>query len=202
MSQQPPGPPPGTPPGQGVPPPAPAGGAAPYAGARPGPTDAQGRPLAEWWKRLVAAIIDGIIVGIPFNILAGIFGIGFGASTELEINPETGALETTGPGFLVGTLLMALLYLAIVGAYHIYFHGNEKGQTPGKMIMKLQVRDEATGGALGYGKAAVRFAVYWALSWFTCGIGGLLDGLWPLWDAKRQALHDKAANTLVIDVGQ
>ena len=26
----------------------------------------------------------------------------------------------------------------------------------------------------------------------------LLDGLWPLWDDKRQALHDKVAGTNVV----
>jgi uncharacterized RDD family membrane protein YckC len=26
----------------------------------------------------------------------------------------------------------------------------------------------------------------------------LLDGLWPLWDGRRQALHDKAAGTNVV----
>ena len=201
MSQQPPpGPPPGQTPGQPVPP---APGGAPYAGTAAGPTDAQGRPLAEWWKRLVAAIIDGIIVGIPLNIIFSIVGVGFATSTEFEVDPNTGAVTTTdaGMGFFGGLVVMSLIYLVLYGAYFVYFHGNERGQTPGKMIMKIQVRDEATGGALGYGKAALRMVVGWALSWFTCGIGGLLDGLWPLWDPKRQALHDKAANTLVIDIG-
>jgi uncharacterized RDD family membrane protein YckC len=27
----------------------------------------------------------------------------------------------------------------------------------------------------------------------------LLDGLWPLWDDKRQALHDKVAKTQVVE---
>ena len=201
MSQQPPaGPPPGQPPGQPMPP-APGGGAPPAYGA-PGPTDAQGRPLAEWWKRLVAAIIDGVIVGIPLNIILSIVGVGMFQASELEIDPVTGQLESTGPGFVVSLLLMSLVALAVWAAYFIFFHGSEKGQTPGKMIMKIQVRDEATGGPLGYGKAGLRLLVTWGLSWLTCGIGGLLNGLWPLWDPKRQALHDKVANTLVVDAPQ
>jgi uncharacterized RDD family membrane protein YckC len=32
------------------------------------------------------------------------------------------------------------------------------------------------------------------------GLFPLLDGLWPLWDDKRQALHDKAARTNVVRV--
>jgi uncharacterized RDD family membrane protein YckC len=78
-------------------------------------------------------------------------------------------------------------------------NGSEKGQTVGKMVMKIQVRDENTGGPIGYGKAALRTLVYLVLAAFTCGVGGLLDGLWPLWDPKRQALHDKPANSLVVD---
>ena len=30
--------------------------------------------------------------------------------------------------------------------------------------------------------------------------GFFIDLLWPLWDKKRQALHDKAARTVVVDV--
>ena len=30
------------------------------------------------------------------------------------------------------------------------------------------------------------------------GIFSILDSLWPLWDDKRQALHDKAARTNVV----
>jgi len=26
----------------------------------------------------------------------------------------------------------------------------------------------------------------------------LIDGVWPLWDSKRQALHDKIADTNVV----
>jgi len=28
----------------------------------------------------------------------------------------------------------------------------------------------------------------------------LLDGLWPLWDKKRQTLHDKVVRTVVLRV--
>ncbi len=162
-----------------------------------GPVDMQGRPLAEWWKRVVAAIIDGIIISIPFYILTAIFSVGI--SSTVECDPVTGICEGGG-GFIAGFFISWLIFMVLAIAYYVYFHGNEKGQTPGKMIMKIQVRDEATGGPLGYGKAALRWLVAGALG-FLCGIGSLLDALWPLWDPKRQALHDKAVSTVVIDVG-
>jgi len=145
----------------------------------------------------VAAIIDGIIISIPFYILMTILGVGM--ANQVEIDPVTG--EATGGGGLFAAFFLSwLLFMALAIAYYVYFHGNERGQTPGKMVMKIQLRDEATGGQVGYGKAALRWLVAGALG-FLCGIGSLLDILWPLWDPKRQTLHDKAANTLVVDVG-
>ena len=29
-------------------------------------------------------------------------------------------------------------------------------------------------------------------------IGGILDALWPVWDAQNQTLHDKAAGTVLL----
>src|SRR3712207_5165235 len=95
MSQQPPGPPPGHPPRQPMPP-APAGGGADAGG----PTDAQGRPLAEWWKRLVAAIIDAVIITIPYYILLAVLGLGFAASDEITIDRETGEITGGETGFI------------------------------------------------------------------------------------------------------
>ena len=197
MSQQPPGPPPGQPPGQPMPPAQPGGGA-PYAAAGQ-PTDAQGRVLAHWWKRAVSAIIDGIIVSIPSYILLAILGAGFFAADEIEVDPVTGEITSGGAGFLAGMLISSLIIFVLGVAYYVYFHGSEKGQTPGKMIMKIQLRDEATGGQVGYGKAALRRIVALVL-WILCYIPGVIDALFPLWDPKRQTLHDKAANTLVIDL--
>ena len=199
MSQQPPGPPPGQPPGQPMPP-APGGGA-PYGGGGAGqPTDSQGRVLAHWWKRAVAGLIDGIIIGIPYTIIGVVLGVGTFASAECVVN-EAGILECdAGPSFIVAWGISYLIYGVILTAYQTFFHGSEKGQTVGKMVMSLQIRDENTGGQVEYGKAALRGAVASALILFTCGIGSLLDALWPLWDPKRQALRDKAAGTVIIDL--
>ena len=201
MSQQPPGPPPGQPPGQGVPPSPAPGGGAPYGGGGAGqPTDSQGRVLAHWWKRLVAALIDGVILSIPYYILITVFSIGAADSLECTTDATTGITNCEGGGgFFAAFFISWLVYMILAIVYFVYFHGSDRGQTPGKMIMKIQVRDEATGGTVGYGKAFLRWLVAGLLG-LLCGIGSLIDGLFPLWDPKRQSLHDKAANTLVIDL--
>jgi uncharacterized RDD family membrane protein YckC len=169
------------------------------AGGYPGtmaPMGPGGRPMSEWWKRLVAFILDGIIVGIPTSIILNVIGVGL-ASTSVD--PNTGAV--TSPGLLSGALFFTILLSVLIPiVYFGLMNGGEKGQTVGKMALKIQVRDEATGGPIGIGRAFLRYLVYAALAGFTCGIGGLVDGLWPLWDPKRQALHDKAIKSVVVDV--
>ena len=85
--------------------------------------------------------------------------------------------------------------------YYTILNGSEKGQTLGKMAMKIAVRDEVTGGPIGYGKALLRYIAGMALAVITCGIGGLVDALFPLWDAKRQTIHDKVVKSVVVEVG-
>lgn len=167
-----------------------------------GPGGPGGAPLAEWWKRLVAAIIDGLIIGIPSNILGNILFGGMFVASQPRIDPSTGQL-VGGAGFFAGLLAatgaLILANLILSGAYSIYLHSS-RGQTVGKMAMKIKVVDMETGELIPYGRAGIRWGVQQLLAILTCGIGGLLDGLWPLWDQKRQALHDKPANTVVIDV--
>lgn len=162
----PPPPPPPTPP--------PPGGYPGQYGSPLGPVDAQGRPLAEWWQRLVAIIVDFFIVAIPSFMAAGV-----GAS-----------VAGNGGAFLGG--------LALATAYYGLLNGGERGQTVGKMALGIQVRDASAGGPIGPGRGAVRYLVVGVGAPLTFGLFALLDGLWPLWDPGRQALHDKVAGSVVI----
>jgi uncharacterized RDD family membrane protein YckC len=186
------------PPPPGAPPTTPQPGAPPpvsYGGPPVG-----GPPYSEWWKRVVAAIIDVLIIIIPGSILLGVLGLGTFAGAEVSCDPNTGVCTTDGPGFFIAFMVSMLVFAVIAIGYQVYFNGGEKGQTVGKMAMRIRVRDDATGGPIGYGKAFLRWLVAWALGSFTCGIGLLIDLLFPLWDPKRQTLHVQAANSVVIDV--
>lgn len=199
MSDYPPPPPPPPPPTQ---PPQYGYTAAPtqyggYATAPTGPTDAQGRPLAEWWKRVVAYLIDGFVVGVPSTIV--FVALMAGSISQVETDPITGEI-TGGGGTLIGSYLLGyVLMFVIATVYFGVMNGGAKGQTLGKMALKIQVRHATTGGPLGVGRGLGRYLVTIPLSLFTCGIGAVLDDLWPLWDAKRQALHDKVVNSVVVD---
>lgn len=131
----------------------------------------------------MALVIDGILIAIPTALFVGI--IGFGA---LDTG-ATATLAASGLGTLFGL------------AYYALLDGSERGQTVGKMAMGVQVRDERTGGPIGYGKGVVRHVLQTVAGFFSCVglVFVLVDGLFPLWDPKRQTLHDKVAGTVVID---
>jgi len=212
-AQQPPGPPPGgappygTPYGQ-TPPGAPEYGAPPYGappyGAPPygqppagapygyatGPVDGLGRPLAEWWQRAVAIIIDTIMLGVVFAILRGIFGGG----NTIVFNSNGTTIVHTGH-LVIAEIIEILLTLVYFGI----LDGSERGQTLGKMALGIATRDIDTGGRIGPWRAALRRFIYSVL-WVIFFFPGLLNALWPLWDQRRQAWHDKAVRSDVIKI--
>jgi uncharacterized RDD family membrane protein YckC len=122
---------------------------------------------AGFWRRFAAAFIDGILLNIVAWILMAILG--------------------STPGYGVGTLIGI--------AYFTYFHGST-GQTPGDAALSIRVVDKDTGGAIGYGRAFVRW-----LASIVSGVVILLGYLWMLWDSEKQTWHDKAANAVVVPTG-
>jgi uncharacterized RDD family membrane protein YckC len=146
--------------------------------------------LAEWWQRLVAIIIDGVILGIAFQILSVIFG---GSRTVTYNSNGTTAVHA-------GTLIVAeLIEIAIALVYFGLLDGSAKGQTVGKMAMGIATRDINNGGPIGVGRAVLRRFIY-SILWLPLLIPGIINGLSPLWDARRQAWHDKVASSDVIKV--
>ncbi len=191
----PPPPPPGQippPPGYGVPPPGyapppPGYGTATGYGSGRGPYTAFGRALSPWWKRAVALIIDSIVVGIPTSIISNAFGGGIETRT---VDGET-RFEVHNGGLII-PLVVGLLYYALL-------NGGPKGQTVGKMALRIQVRDIDTGGSIGVGRGFGRQLIIYVFT-LACVIPLLLDYLSPLWDPKRQAWHDKVVRSVVVDV--
>jgi uncharacterized RDD family membrane protein YckC len=133
------------------------------------------------WRRLIAAIIDGLIVyAVTWLLTAPI--LGFGTMYEGGVGRQTVANLIAG--------VVAFLY-------YVLQHG-KWGRTLGKRAMSLRVVRADDGGAISYGQAAWRLLFEYLVSLATCGIGGLVDVAWILWDRRRQALHDKVARTVVV----
>ena len=143
----------------------------------PGEVDAFGRPLAGWGQRLGALVIDELFI----------FIVTFCAVYTLGVRRS---------------LAGGMISLAMAGAYYAVLNGSEMGQTFGKRAMGIQVRDAGgSGGTIGAQRAALRYVtvgLFRIVPFF--GLFTLLDGLWPLWDPRRQALHDKIAGSVVVRV--
>ena len=147
-------------------------GQPPYAG--PAPAIATG--YASFWQRLLALILDGIIVSIPANI--------FAASLGASIAITGGGFHYRSGGSGLQTLFF-ILYEALLITYW-------NGQTIGKKAVGIRV--VARGGQpVPLGMAFVR-----CLMKVVSGMVLCLGYLWMLWDPNKQTWHDKVADTYVV----
>ena len=178
-----------------IPPPPPAQPA--YGGATPPPPPV-GPDYASWLSRVGANLLDGLVnlaVAIPL-VVPG-FVVMFASGDPSAFDPETGAYTGDGPSPL-GIALLILGYAAVFvfAIWNFVIRQGRKGQTLGKTWLHIKVVREANGDVPGVGLALGRYLLQSILTTVTL----YLNVLWPLWDAKNQALHDKVCNTVVIRV--
>jgi len=142
---------------------------------------------AGFWIRLVAKIIDGIIVGLVNAVFS------FIASFAITMIFMSSSLEqaTFHPGIIGLNILVGLFQLVTDAAYDTYFVG-KYAATPGKMACGIKIIT-ADGGKLTYLRAFARHFAEW-LSKLTLGIGYIMAGF----DREKRALHDHICNTRVI----
>jgi len=111
----------------------------------------------------------------------------------LYLAARSEAVHRTGiEGFLSAlttVTLISVVYYAVPTALW--------GQTFGKWLVGIKVVGP-DGGAPGWGRSCLRAAVALVADLLSNFGIGALDPLWLLWDGRRQALHDKAAGTVVI----
>ena len=108
------------------------------AGTSGGPTG----PRAGFGERLVAAIIDGIVLGMGSFLLRAPLGFALGSVV----------------GIVAGL------------AYYVYFEGSASGQTPGKKVMNIRVMDFLNGGPIDPARALIRYVAR-IVSGIPCGLG-------------------------------
>ncbi|RLP92781.1 RDD family protein [Micromonospora sp. CV4] len=120
---------------------------------------------------------------------------------------DTSAEGLPVPGEQAGLLLVVILVIATALwlAYEVPAMA-AGGQTFGKRVMRIRAVPLAADQPLGFGKALSRWTTLGmpTLLWYCAGLGlvlQLVDALSPLFDHPlRQALHDKRAQTVVVQV--
>jgi uncharacterized RDD family membrane protein YckC len=153
----------------------------PFAGAEPTLPS-----YASWGRRFAAVSVDGLVLALPFVISVALaFVIAGGDSVSDDEHP-----------IWLAVLVAWLLWIVAPFVYYTVLHGRPRGQTLGKRLLGIRVIGEDF-QPIGYGRAFGRVLVGTIL-WIACYVPGILDALWPLWDQKNQALHDKVANSIVV----
>jgi uncharacterized RDD family membrane protein YckC len=177
----------GTPPGQLSPvasgPPSPA-----VSYSTPGPPLPPGATYAEWADRVVGFLIDMLLVGAGMGVLyfvtLGLFATMAGLGSSLA------------GGMCCMMILLFPVSTLLVGLFNGVYLVAQRGASIGQGVMNLKVVD-VNGNLLSTGTAFIRLLARVALG-FVPMVGPLLDLLWPLWDDKRQTLHDKAVGSFVL----
>ena len=185
----------------------------PYAAQGSRDTTPDGQRLSGWWRRVGASVLDSVVVllitvPVTWPWLTGWLHAQIDYQRELQDKIAAGQTVSPFGGLTVGyadqvvfTLVGFLIYLA----YHALFL-KWRSATPGKMALGIKVRPRELDGPLSWAVIAKRLLVQ---SFATpaglipvvgslLGFFMLLDALWPLWDGRRQALHEKWAGTNVV----
>lgn len=153
---------------------------------------------AGFWWRVLAYLIDVIILGIVVAVIA-----------------SAASLSTDG------RVVLAVIFAFVYGTAFIA----TRSQTLGMMVTRLRV-EGVDGAKVTWNQAAVRTAFYSALLLISdlyhrgktyshptpaqqrheihnlgllllFALPELLDNLWMLWDKRKQTIHDKVAKTVV-----
>jgi uncharacterized RDD family membrane protein YckC len=112
----------------------------------------------------------------------------------IPLGPSTEVILTTPEAFASSIIL----WLMVGQCIPIFVTGvmwAVWGTSPGKRALRLRIVDADTGQSMTVTQAILRTFAY-LLTFATFGAGFL----WVLSNPRKQALHDRVANTVVIDV--
>jgi uncharacterized RDD family membrane protein YckC len=129
-------------------------------------------------RRVLAIIVDSIVLGLIFGVMGMLFGM---------ISASSGSMSASVNGIpTLVTFVIFLLYFTLFEGY--------LGQTLGKMLLGIKVVREDNGEVPGVGPAIIRtlLRIVDGLLFYLVGFIAVLAS------AKRQRLGDMAAHTLVV----
>lgn len=136
-------------------------------------------------RRLGAYLIDSMLIGSVYYVvlMVGMVAVAIVAAGQ----------DFEGDGFMIGLVLVYLLYPVLSLAYYAGMESSKMQATVGKLALGIKVVD-SQGRQLGFGRAAARWAGS-IVSYLILYIGFFMAG----WTRRKQALHDLMAGTFVVD---
>ena len=134
---------------------------------------------AGFWIRVVASIIDSILIAIAFIPITLIFGVG--------------TTQVSEAGFYSAYFLNSDWFWQLVSAAFYIFCWAKFAGTPGKRLLRLKVLNEKDGERITVGQGVIRYIGY--IPACLCLFIGVI---WVAFDDKKQGWHDKLAKTVVV----
>ncbi len=147
-----------------------------------------------FWKRVAASLLDGIIIGIPLYIILVVMVIG-SVSGGMD---EYGNISDESAGAVLFSFLIIVAAQILIYAF---MESSKWRGTPGKLIMKLQITDNA-GHPISFGKSVVRNIIKLLISAFA-GVGnGILLIIYIVaqiisYARTKKFFHDQLSNTVI-----
>jgi uncharacterized RDD family membrane protein YckC len=133
-----------------------------------------GRAYGGFWRRGIAAAIDWMLIGVVVSLSIGYHG------------------QLAPPHSTVKVVVYYTLAVAVVWLYFAAMEASAWQATLGKLVVGVRVTT-LDGQRIGFGRASARLLAK-LLSLAPLGLGFVVAGV----DARKQALHDKVAGTLVV----
>lgn len=140
---------------------------------RPTPPPPARYRYADWGERVGAGLVDGGMLLAVLVVVSSLTGF-------------SDTLSTLGGFFWFGLI-----------GYVAWLNGS-KGQSPGKALMGIRLIRDVDGSRLGGPVGLARALILGVVGMMTGGLFFVLSVLWPLWDQKHQALHDKIVSASVV----
>ncbi|WP_432477743.1 RDD family protein [Nocardioides sp. GXQ0305] len=192
-----------------------------------GPTTPDGQPLSGWWWRVLAVVVDSLVIWIV-NVIATL-------PVQLEVQREQQAYQLDlqervargeqirfsdfwgpmGEQYADHVLALVVFPIVLLVCYHAGML-RWRGATLGKLLCRLRVRPRSADGRLSWDTIGLRLGVQFgpgfvalvllvatgSFTWFLLvQVFALLfyavDSLTALGE-RRQTIHDRAAGTVVV----
>jgi uncharacterized RDD family membrane protein YckC len=137
---------------------------------------ATGLMIASPLRRIVAYLLDGLILALVTLMLSGLGIVVF----------DNDGLPADVTSLVVLLVLQATYNIGFLAA---------RGATPGKMAMRIVVRD-AQGNVLLPDAAILRYVVVMVENFLLVGV--IISAVLLFVDGQRRTIHDRMARTLVV----
>lgn len=138
-----------------------------------------------FWRRVLAYIIDTILLNIAVSVVGGFLGLGMGASMMM-LNPEqaNGIYSST-------IVLSSLLSLVASWLYFALMESSKLQATVGKLAVGVIVTD-LHGNRISFLRATGRY-----FAKILSGLILMIGYIMVAFTERKQGLHDMLASTLV-----